>query len=175
MSLDKFRFPIGDFKIPKDYNKQIIETWINDIRKFPSQIRKMVDVLSLEQLEKTYRQEGWSIIQVVNHCADSHMNAFIRFKLALTEKLPIIKPYEEAKWAELSDGLLNNLISSILLLKGLHSRWVFLLNSLSENDLKKCYYHPEHQKKIELRVAIANYSWHCKHHLAHIELAIKNR
>lgn len=130
--------------------------------------------MSETELEKQYRPGGWTIRQVVNHCADSHMNSLIRFKLALTEEIPMIKPYFENLWAELSDSRQISIDSSLKILEGLHVRWVNLLRSLKENDLDKEFFHPESKEKISLKHNIGIYAWHCEHHLADIKNAKVN-
>jgi hypothetical protein len=143
------------------------------IQEFPEEIIKETAELDNKQLDTAYRPEGWTIRQVVHHCADSHMNSFTRCKLALTEDTPTIKPYYEERWAELKDSKHLDITPSIQMLIGIHYRWVQLLRSLSATDLEKTFIHPEHGKHISLKENIAFYAWHCKHHLAHIALAKK--
>jgi len=173
MNIENLKFPIGKFLVPTVYSKEMIQFWIEDIEQFPKKIVELTKGLSVEQLNWKYRPEGWTIKQVVHHCADSHMNSFIRFKLALTEEKPKIRPYFEDRWAVLSDSLSDNLSSSIVLLKGLHSKWVYLLKILSEEELLLEFMHPEHGEIFSLQETIGNYAWHCNHHLAHIKLAIE--
>lgn len=172
--LYKLRFPIGEFEFPSEVSTELKEKWIQSIADFPATINSLVVDLSLEEKNKTYRPDGWSIKQVVHHCADSHMNAFIRFKLTLTEDLPTIRPYFEDRWAELSDGLNEDLTDSLQLLSALHSKWTRLLRNLTESDLKRVYIHPEHGKQFSLLEVISMYAWHCEHHLGHVRLALKN-
>jgi hypothetical protein len=166
--LDLLKFPIGEYLKPSILTSEIIETYISDIEKFPQKLRAEVSELNDTQLDTPYRPEGWTIRQVVHHCADSHMNSIIRFKLALTEESPTIKPYYEERWAELFDSKFLNVESSLQLLEGLHYRWVTLLRSLSEDQLKRTFVHPEHGKVFRLDENIGIYAWHCNHHLAHI-------
>jgi hypothetical protein len=173
--LEKLRFPIGKFTPPKNYTNEIVSSYINTIAHFPDAIKKETGTLSDEQLNTPYRPAGWTIRQVVHHCADSHLNSYIRFKLALTEDKPIIKPYQEDKWAELEDGRTLAVIYSLNILEGLHFRWTILLQSLSEEDLKRTFIHPEGNRKIELAENIGIYAWHCNHHLAHITELKKRR
>ena len=168
------RYPIGQFEKPNLINKQELSGWIRIIAGFPEEIASEVLSLTDEQLDTPYRDGGWTVRQVVHHCADSHMNAFIRFKLALTETDPIIKPYYEALWAELPDSKIH-LESSLNLLKGLHERWRKLLESLDDEDLKRTYVHPEHGRPIPLDEVIGMYAWHCNHHLAHITVLKRNQ
>lgn len=166
------RYPIGRFETPKRINKQELSRCIRVIAGFPKEIAMEVLTLTEEQLSTPYRKDGWTVRQVVHHCADSHMNAFIRCKLALTEESPVIKPYHEGLWAELPDSA-THLEPSLNLLIGLHERWVILLESLDEEDLKRTYVHPQHERLIPLSEVICLYAWHCRHHLAHITLVTK--
>lgn len=166
--LEKLKFPIGRFEIPGSLSADQIQNFIDDIELFPIRLEREVIALTAAQLDTPYRPDGWTIRQVVHHCADSHMNSLTRFKLALTEEKPAIKPYWEDRWAELPDSKRQPIEPAIQMLKGLHSRWTFLLRSLSSKDLKKSFIHPEHGKEISLEENIANYAWHCNHHLAHI-------
>lgn len=142
------------------------------IEDFPSQINTITENLSAEELNWVYRPKGWSIKQVVHHCADSHSNSFIRFKLVLTEEVPTIKPYEEQQWAELVDGNSDVILPSIQIIQGVHVRWVLLMKSLGEKELNRQYFHPANQKISSLKETIGVYAWHCNHHLAHIKQAL---
>ncbi|MAE84666.1 MAG: metal-dependent hydrolase [Flammeovirgaceae bacterium] len=173
MNIDLLKYPIGDFSAPSSYNVGSLSEWIHTISEFPEQVKNAVKGLTIKELNWEYRPGGWSIKQVIHHCGDSHMNSIIRFKLALTEKLPSIKPYHENLWAELADGIDDNISYSIQLLEGLHYRWTKLLKSLTEEQLTRQFIHPEHGKKFTLWETIANYAWHCQHHLAHIKQAIQ--
>jgi hypothetical protein len=173
--LEKLKFPIG--KCPKidSVSENDLETWIKDIENFPSKIKKLTSTLSAEELNWIYRPGGWNIKQVVHHCADSHMNSFIRFKLALTEEIPTIKPYEEALWAELADGNSNDISPSLQIIEGVHARWVLLLKNFAEKELKRQFFHPANNKNSCLDETIGMYAWHCNHHLAHIEQALLHK
>ncbi len=166
------KYPIGKFIKPETINDTTIRQWIGDIEQFPELLETLVEPLSIEQLNWRYRPDGWMIKQVVHHCADSHINSLIRFKLALTEDAPTIRPYFEDRWAALVDSLDDDLSDSLLLIKGLHSKWATLLNSLSEQDLDKTFIHPEHGKSFTLRENIGIYAWHGHHHLGHIRQAL---
>ncbi len=174
-NLEKLKFPIG--KCPKidDVSKNDLENWIATIEEFPSKITDLTSTLSVEELNWIYRPKGWSIKQVVHHCADSHMNSFIRFKLALTEDVPTIKPYEEALWAELADGNSNDILPSLQIIEAIHVRWVLLLKSLGSTALKRQFIHPANIRISSLDETIGVYAWHCNHHLAHIEQALLNK
>lgn len=170
MNLDELKYPVGKFIKPEFITKEIIDSAISDIENFPNLVKAEIQNLDAKDLQLRYRPEGWTITQVVHHCADSHINSYMRFKLALTENLPTIKPYEESLWAELPDNNLSPFIS-LKLLEALHERWVYLLKTLTENDLNKEFIHPEQSEKISLKENILIYSWHCRHHLAHIRQA----
>lgn len=168
--MDQLKYPIGKFQKPASYTPELLADCIKVIESFPAKLRMEVERLSNEQLDTPYRAQGLTIRQVVNHCADSHMNSLTRFKLALTEDKPIIKPYHEELWAELADSTHIPVAPALLMLEGLHQRWVVLLKSLTTDDLKKCFVHPEHGREIPLDETIATYAWHCMHHLAHITM-----
>ena len=170
MSLEALKFPIGKFQKPKSITKEMIDSAINEIENFPNLVKAEIEHLDEKDLKLRYRPEGWTISQVVHHCADSHINSYVRFKLALTENVPIIKPYEESLWAELPDNNLS-LFVSLKLLEALHERWFYILKSLSEEDLNKEFVHPEQLDRISLKENVLIYSWHCQHHLAHIKQA----
>lgn len=170
--IEKLKYPIGTFQKPEFISKNEIKIWIESIEKFPKIIKEKTENLSINQLNWMYRPNGWAIKQVVHHCADSHMNSFVRFKLALTEENPTIKPYQEADWAMLVDGISDDISPSLLILEGVHKRWVLLLKSFKEKELKRKFVNPESKKTSCLDEIIGLYAWHCNHHLAHIEQAI---
>jgi hypothetical protein len=171
-TLEQLKYPVGKFESILEWNQTQIDQYIQTIQAFPSSIIDLVKSLDQTTLQNKYRPDGWTIAQVVNHCADSHMNAFIRFKLSLTEVNPTIKPYDESAWAELVDGKNIDITLSIQLIVGLHTRWLVLLKSMPLSDFDKTYIHPEHNKSYTLGNALATYDWHCRHHLAHIKNAI---
>ena len=165
--MSDLRYPIGKFT----YNGPPTETerrrLIDDIERAPAAFRVAVEGLSTEQLDSPYRDGGWTIRQVAHHVPDSHMNAYVRFKLALTEEEPTIKPYAEDRWAELGDTRLTPPGVSLALLESLHDRWVRLLRWLSPPDWKRTFRHPE-LGVVSLEKNVALYSWHGRHHVAHI-------
>jgi len=167
------QFPIGEMPSIKAPTQAQLDEWIKNIEQFPTLLKKVTNGLTVEQLNWKYRPNGWMIKQVVHHCADSHMNSYIRFKLALTEETPNIKPYFEDKWAELFDSLDDNISDSIELITVLHKKWTKLLKGLTKEDLKKEFAHPEHGTLFNLAENIGIYSWHSLHHLEHIKEAIK--
>ena len=170
MNLEQLKYPAGKFVKPESITKEIIDSAISEIENFPSLVKFEIQNLDEKDLQLRYRPEGWTITQVVHHCADSHINSYMRFKLALTENVPTIKPYEESLWAELPDNNLSPFVS-LKLLDALHEKWVYILKSLSEEDLNKEFIHPDQSEKISLKENISIYSWHCRHHLAHIRQA----
>jgi hypothetical protein len=172
--LNQLRYPIGKFQAIAAWDTTLIQSYIQTIEAFPQQLKVEVAKLDTPALQKRYRPEGWNIAQVVNHCADSHINAFIRFKLSLTETNPTIKPYQEADWAELKDGTNLDISLSLQLLESLHAKWTIVLKAMQISDFDKTYTHPEYQRSYTLANALATYDWHCKHHLAHVQQALKN-
>jgi hypothetical protein len=173
--LDILRYPIGRFVKPSGPPKELISQQIEIISQYPALLKKEVVGLTAEELKLTYRPDGWNISQVIHHTADSHMNAFVRFKLALTESTPTIKPYRENLWAQLPDTTDVPIEASLNILEGLHFRWTTLLRTLSEEDLEKKYFHPEQKKEVALFDVLALYAWHCRHHLAHVQQAKRLR
>ncbi len=173
MDLDALRYPIGEFNKPLSVTPADIEKWIGEIESFPENLSTLTRPLERQQLNWIYRPGGWCIKQVIHHCADSHMNSYIRFKLALTEDIPLIRPYFEDRWAMLADSLDDNITVSLDLLKSLHRRWVILLRSLSADDFQREFEHPEHGQRFSLAVNTGIYAWHGRHHLAHIRQAIR--
>jgi hypothetical protein len=147
---------------------------IDAIKHLPELMEIAIQNLDADQLNTPYRPEGWTINQVVHHVADSHMNAYIRFKLGLTEVNPTIKPYDEAKWAEMQDTSNVPLYVSITLLHALHRRWVEVLQHIEDEEWSNTVYHPESKKTISLWELLGTYEWHGKHHLAHI-ISLKER
>jgi DinB superfamily len=143
------------------------EQCIDIIEAAPSRFRDALRGLNDERLDTPYRPGGWTVRQVVHHVADSHMNSFIRCRLALTEEEPTIKPYDEKAWAELADTY-QPVEPSLRLLEGLHQRWAALYRSISDRDFGRKFRHPEMGKSVRLDTCLAGYAWHCRHHTAHI-------
>ena len=169
--LNKLKFPIGEFNKPTAINEDIIKSWIVSIEALPQSIIELTKNLNEKELNYKYRPNGWTIKQVVHHCADSHINSLLRFKLALTEKSPTIKPYFEDRFAELVDYA-EPIEASILILKGVHKKLGTLLKNLNQEELKLEFIHPEHNKRFSLEETIGTYAWHSNHHLAHIKQAL---
>lgn len=167
--LDSLRYPIGRFSYEKAYSSEQRLDLLADLEAYPGQLRRAVTPLSEEQLDQPYRPHGWTLRQVIHHVADSHLNGYLRTKLALTEENPTIKPYEEALWADLRDTAAVPVLTSLHLLDALHARWVAVFRSLTDADfLEKTYYHPANQDTVPLDRQLGEYVWHGRHHLAHV-------
>jgi uncharacterized damage-inducible protein DinB len=192
------RYPIGKFTVPSEITKEQRDSWIKEIAAMPGEFKNALDNLNDDQLDTPYREGGWTLRQVAHHVPDSHMNAFIRFKWALSEDTPIIKAYDEAVWATLPDVENTPIETSLQMLAALHVRWVVLLENMSEADYQRAFIHPEFLpreagadnpspdwiSKAEsgdpppyiflLEKVLGLYAWHGKHHTAHIT-ALRDR
>ena len=171
MDIERLKYPIGLYQ-PREIKIEMINEWIDDLRAFPSQLAEVVTGLDNLSLNYTYRPGGWNIQQLVHHLADSHMNSIIRFKLALTEDNPTIKPYLEAEWAKMHDVKEIPIEASLQILNGVHARLASLLTDLDVLEFAREYTHPEHGKSLNLAYTVGMYAWHGKHHLAHIKNAL---
>ena len=161
------RYPIGKFKFEGPATPEQREELLSQIEQAPSRLRAAVKGLSDQQLDTPYRPEGWTVRQVAHHVPDSHLNAYVRYKLALTEDEPTIKPYAEDRWARLADTQATPVEVSLAMLDSLHDRWVRLLRSLQPDDWKRAFRHPE-LGLVSLEKNLALYAWHGRHHVAHI-------
>lgn len=161
------RYPIGKY-IPEPFSEQKKEDWIADIRDLPQLLENALLNLDEQQLQTPYREGGWTVQQLVHHVADSHINAYCRFKLGITEPNPAIKPYDEKLWAELPDVQHLPVNISVTLLHALHARWHSLLEQFTTKDWERTVFHPEQKKTITLWELLGSYAWHGKHHTAHI-------
>ncbi len=170
--MEHLKHPIGKFQKPGQITHSMIQNWITEIEILPAEVSALVENLPAKQLDLTYRPGGWTIRQIVHHIFDSHINAYIRFKWTLTENQPTIKPYFEDLWAELEDTKNTPVGVSLRLLEGLHQRWSILIKSLTDEQLKRRFFHPESGRVFQLDEMIGIYAWHGKHHLAHIRLAL---
>jgi hypothetical protein len=168
LDLEKLKYPIGKFEIPAEYTSEYLSDKIDEIKSFPEILKKETIHLPNEQLDTPYRPGGWSVRQVIHHCAESHMNCYIRIKWALTENNPVIKAYDEVLWSELPDNLSMPIQPTLSLLEGLHFRLAYLMRNLSEADLEKSFIHPENNSEYKIKQIIGSYAWHGNHHLAHI-------
>lgn len=168
MDDDTLRYPIGQFRSPDLIDRDQRAAWVDDIATLPRDLRAVVESLDDVHLGMRYRPGSWTVRQVVHHVADSHLNSFVRFKWALTEQRPRIKAYDEVAWAELGDAGQAPVAPSLDLLDALHARWVVLLESLSLDDWRRTFIHPE-SGPIQLGANVGVYAWHGRHHLAHVE------
>lgn len=166
------RYPIGKFQPPPVFTPEIREELTAVIAGLAGQLRSAVTGLTDARLDTPYREGGWTIRQVIHHLADSHMNSFVRFKLALTENSPVIKPYDEGAWAKTPDSIGMPVGVSIDLIDALHERWAVLLRSMNEQDYAKTFVHPDRAGAMRLDFTLGIYAWHCRHHLAHIDMAL---
>jgi hypothetical protein len=162
------RFPAGRFEPPATITAEQRREWMAEIAALPAALRAAVAGLSDEQLDTPYRPEGWSVRQVVHHLPDSHMNSYVRFRLALTEDNPTVKPYDEALWAELPDAKSLPPELSLRLLEALHQRWVTLLEALTPEQYARTFEHPGLKRIMSLEWNLGLYAWHGRHHVAHI-------
>lgn len=162
------RYPVGPFVPPTARDAQRINAGIATLQALPTRLRAAVDGLDEASLDTSYRTGGWTIRQVVHHLADSHVNAYCRMRLALTEDEPTIRTYQEQLWAELLDGKTLPLEPSLQILTGLHHRWITFLGAVSEPEWDRTMIHPEHENPVTMWWMLAMYQWHATHHLAHI-------
>jgi len=161
------RYPIGKYTPPQEATPALRQQAIDSIAATPAKLKAALSGLNDAQLDTPYRDGGWTVRQVAHHVPDSHLNAYVRFRLALTEDQPTIKPYEEARWAELADAKSAPVAVSLALLEPLHDRWVRLLRSLTAADFARTFVHPEHGVRT-LDWMLFLYAWHGRHHTAHI-------
>ena len=161
------RYPIGQYE-PQPYSEKLKKEWLNDIKFLPTTLENAILNLDASQLDTPYRDGGWTVSQLVHHVADSHINAYCRFRLALTEDNPTIRPYDEKLWANLADVDSVPMNVSITLLHAIHSRLHATIKDLSDDDWNRTVFHPEHKKTFTLWYLLGSYAWHGKHHVAHI-------
>lgn len=161
------RYPVGKARMEPRLTDEERRELIDQIEQAPARLRAAVEGLAPEQLETPYRPEGWTVRQVAHHVPDSHLNAYIRFKLALTEEEPPIKTYEEALWAKLPDTASVPVEVSLVLLESLHRRWVAVLRAMSAADFERTLRHPDFGV-INLNELLGLYAWHSRHHVAHV-------
>jgi uncharacterized damage-inducible protein DinB len=168
----ELRYPIGAFQYDPSLDLLKRDEHIDAITVLPGKLRKLMEFASEKDLNGRYRAHGWTVRQIVHHLADSHMNAFLRFKLALTEDQPAIKPYDQDAWVATPEMSRLDAEPSLRLLEGLHQRWATLLRALPEEAWKRSVFHPEHDRLMSLAELLAHYAWHGEHHLAHIQRAL---
>ncbi len=165
--IDDVRYPVGRYHAPDVIDAETRTAWIAELQALPKHLRDAISGLNEQQLDTPYRAGGWTVRQLVHHLADSHLNSYTRFRLALTEDSPVIKPYDEKSWAELRDAKKAPVDLSLGLIDGLHARWVLLLSSLTGSEFARTFKHPE-RGEIRLDWTVGLYAWHCRHHVAHI-------
>jgi len=164
---EALKYPIGKYNA-QPFSTELKEEWITIISKLPDNLISAVEGLNENKLQTPYREEGWTVVQLVHHIADSHINAYTRFKLGLTEENPTIKPYEEKEWALLADTKQIPISVSINLLVALHTRWTTILENITDEEWNRTVVHPEHGKQMTLWFLLGMYAWHSQHHVAHI-------
>ena len=172
--MNELRYPIGRFTPPEICSPELRQQSIATLAACPDEMRRALAGLTASQLDAPYREGGWTVRQVVHHVPDSHMNAYVRHKLAATEELPEIKAYKEAAWAELPDGKSAEIELSLGLLAALHARWVWFLRALPTEMFDRAFVHPAMAGPVTLDQSIALYAWHSRHHVAHID-ALRRR
>ncbi|MEO5985036.1 MAG: YfiT family bacillithiol transferase [Ferruginibacter sp.] len=165
--MQSLQYPIGKY-VEQPYSDDQLQAWLLDIKSLPKWIEHAITNLDEAQLDTPYREGGWTVKQLIHHVADSHMNAYIRFKLGLTEVKPSIKTYEEKEWAKMSDTQNLPVNISITLLHALHLRWSEVLTHMLWEDFKREVYHPQHKTHLSLWYLLGMYAWHSRHHVAHI-------
>lgn len=166
---DALRYPLGRFKVtPADQiSQEQLQAALEEIEDLPQQLRAALLDLDEAQLDTPYRDDGWTVRQTVHHIADSHMNSFIRFRLALTEDAPTVKPYNEKDWAELIDTRTADVALSLSIVDALHARWMLMLRAMSPDDFRRPFVHPQYgERRLDWNTML--YAWHGKHHVAHI-------
>lgn len=174
MEINPLQYPIGRFTAPEVITSEIRSEWIKILKEFPEKLHDVAIQLTEKQLETPYREGSWTARQVIHHLFDSHIHCYVRMKAALTEaENPEIKDYNENAYAMLSDGQKAPVEMSILGIQGLHARWVYLLNTLKEEDWKKTYFHPTRGITYPLDSVLGIYAWHSMHHLAHLEIILQ--
>ncbi len=166
--METLQYPLGKYRIEHEIDEARRAELIAQIASAPMQLRVAVSGLDDAQLDTPYRPEGWTVRQVVHHLADSHINAYVRMKLALTEDTPTIKPYDEKLWAALPEARSAPVELSLVLLEAMHARWLLMLDAMQPPDFQRCFHHPESGSQVPLDHMLAMYAWHGRHHIAHV-------
>jgi len=170
--MENLKYPIGRYIASESYTSEQIAEKINELKLFPKHLITLVKNLSEPDLSKTYREGSWTVKQLVHHIGESHTNCYIRLKLALTEDNPTIKPYDENLWVKTVENEILPIDVSLNIIEAMHLKIVTLLESLTPDELNRTFYHPQYQRTSRITDLIALYSWHGRHHLGHIELAL---
>ncbi|WP_242091585.1 YfiT family bacillithiol transferase [Aestuariivivens sediminicola] len=173
--LESLRYPIGKFRAPDEITADVVSEWIAILEQFPYRLESLVRFLNKTQLETPYRPGGWTVRQVIHHLSDSHHHSYIRFKWALTEDRPVIKPYDEKFWAELPDASTGPIAMSIEHLKAVHYKLVYMLKRINKTQWNNVFIHPDTNSEISLKLNVGIYAWHSNHHYAHIENLLKRK
>ncbi len=173
IQMQNLKYPIGEYAFPANVDETQIKLWIDSLANFPEELIKVTSKLSESQLAVRYRPGGWTVRQVIHHVADSHVNAYTRVKLTLTEENPIVRPYNEEVWAELPEAKDGDIEMSIAIIKAIHHRLEITLRALSFQDFSRPYVHPAANEQLTLGYLVGNYAWHGQHHLAHILSTLK--
>ncbi len=168
--MDTNTYPVGKFEFGKSYTETDNERHIQELEQFPKQLTAIASTFTAEQLDKSYRPGGWSARQIVHHIADSHVNAYIRVKLSITENSPVIKPYDQDLWANLEDSLKLPIECSLHFIESVHLRMVYVLKSVDKTTLQRSYIHPEYNREFKLDELLALYAWHGKHHAGQLKV-----
>ncbi len=168
VKMQNLKYPIGEYSYPENVDAEQIKLWINSLENFPQQLITVTSKLTDVQLAVQYRPGGWTVRQVIHHVADSHVNAYMRIKLTLTEDNPVVRPYNEEVWAELPEAKNGDIEMSIQIIKAIHHRLTITLRALDSADFDRKYTHPAVNKQLTLGYLVGNYAWHGQHHLAHI-------
>jgi hypothetical protein len=168
--MEHLKYPIGKFEYGKSYTAEDNAKHIALIEAFPKELRLLVSGFTPLQFNNSYRPDGWNARQIIHHIADSHLNAYIRLKLSLTEDKPVIKPYNQDLWASLPDGRNAPVDISLNIIDAVHQRWSYLLKTLNEQDLQRTYIHPEYEREFRLDELLALYAWHGRQHYEHLKI-----
>lgn len=173
--MEHLQYPIGSFQPIQQLDVNQRTTCIDRLEEFPDELRTFTESFTNADWKRPYRDNGWTAAQLINHLADSHLHSYARFKHALTENKPTIKDYPESLWAQLEDAQsIASVKGSLLMITGIHLRWVAFLRNCKAPDFDRTFYHPKTQSHHSLHKALAYYSWHCDHHLGHLKI-IKNQ
>jgi len=173
--IKELQYPIGNFHFPETVSKELLEEWVSQLEHLPSDLSALVTDFSEEQLNTVYRPGGWTVRQLIHHIADSHHHSYTRFKWALTENTPLIKVYQEKDWSQLLDAKDAPVQLSLQYLTALHAKLVYLIRSLTKEQLQKSYIHPEGNVTVTVLENIGKYAWHSKHHYTHIKRLVERK